>query len=337
MEARHAGETLTELFMGAGTHDIFGDGTDAQPATPDSYGQPPNGFRLPQATRLGRVSIQVADLDRSLAFYEGVLGLRSVEREASRAVLAAHGDDMPLVELHALADARPAPARGRLGLYHFAILLPDRASLGRFVKHLGDIDARAGAADHLVSEALYLQDPDNLGIEVYADRPRSAWRRSGRELMMATDPVDIAGLLGAAGGVPWAGMPAGTIMGHVHLHVGDIPTATTFYSDGLGFDRTVWDYPGALFMSAGGYHHHLGTNTWAGHGAVPAPERDARLLEWTIELPDAASVVAAGDSLERSGFAVARDVVAGTTDIVTRDPWGTQLRIRNFGVAEQRV
>lgn len=320
--------------MGAGTRDIFGDGTDAQFAAPDTYGQPPSGFRLPQATRLGRVSIQVADLNRSLEFYERVLGLRVAERDASRAVLTAHGDDRPLVELHARADARPAPSRGRLGLYHFAILLPDRASLGRFVQHLGNIDARAGAADHLVSEALYLQDPDNLGIEVYADRPRSAWRRSGRELMMATDPVDIAGLLGAAGGIPWTGMPAGTVMGHVHLHVGDIATATSFYSEGLGFDRTVWDYPGALFMSAGGYHHHLGTNTWAGHGAVAAPEQDARLLEWTIELPDAASVAAAGESLERNGFSAASDVAGATTDIIARDPWGTQVRIRSVGAGD---
>ncbi len=317
--------------MGARSHDIFGDTAAVQPATPDSYGEAPSGFRLPQATRLGSVSLQVADLARSLAFYEGVLGLRSVERDASRAVLAAHGDDTPLVELYARAGARPASPRGVLGLYHFAILLPDRASLGRFVRHLGDIDAQAGAADHLVSEAFYLQDPDNLGIEVYADRPRSAWRRTGRELMMATDPVDIAGLLDASGGVQWNGMPAGTVMGHVHLHVGDIATAASFFSEGLGFDRTVWDYPGALFLAAGGYHHHLGTNTWAGRGAVAAPEQDARLIEWTMELPDAANVAAAGESLARAGYVAERSDAASSTDLVVRDPWGTQLRIRGSG------
>lgn len=312
--------------MGAGTRDIFGDASGAQPALPGSYGTAPTGFRLPQETSLGPVRVQISDLNRSLDFYEGVLGLRTVERDASRAVLSAHGDDRPLVELNARAGATPAPSRGRLGLYHFAILLPDRASLGRFVQHLGEIDVRAGAADHLVSEAFYLQDPDNLGIEIYADRPPSAWRRSGRELMMATDPIDISGLLQAGSGVKWSGMPAATVMGHVHLHVGDIATASNFYSEALGFDRTVWDYPGALFMSAGGYHHHLGTNTWAGRGALPAEEGAARLLEWTLRLPDSASVAAAGESLERSGFAIEH----GAADVVARDPWGTQVRVQSL-------
>ncbi len=317
--------------MGATTHDIFGDAAGAQPATPGSYGEAPTGQRLPAATRVGAVRLQVADLARSLAFYERVLGMRTVERDASRAVLAAHGDDTPLVELHEQPGARAVPRRGRLGLYHFAILLPDRASLGRFMRHLGESGIRAGAADHLVSEAFYLQDPDNLGIEIYADRPRGEWRRVGRELMMASDPVDVAGLASAAGGTPWTGMPAGTVVGHVHLHVGDIATAAAFFSDALGFDRTVWHYPGALFLSAGGYHHHLGTNTWAGSGAAPPAPDEAQLLEWTLELPDAASVAAVEESLARAGYPVERDAerAAITPELVTRDPWGTQLRIRS--------
>ena len=193
--------------------------------------------------------------------------------------------------------------------------------------HLGEIGAQAGAGDHLVSEAFYLQDPDNLGIEVYADRPRSAWRRVGRELMMATDPVDVASLVEAAGGTPWTGMPKGTVMGHVHLSVGDIAAARAFYSEALGFERTVWDYPGALFMSAGGYHHHLATNTWAGRGASAPAEDEAHLLEWTIELPDAASLAGAAESLAKAGYAAERD---GET-VVTRDPWGTQVRLNVRG------
>ncbi|HEY9514912.1 MAG TPA: VOC family protein, partial [Gemmatimonadaceae bacterium] len=247
--------------MGQGTYDIFGDATGAQPATPGSYGEAPHGYRLPAATRLGPVRLQVADLALSLAFYEGVLGMRAVTRDESHAVLAAHGDDAPLVELQEHAGARRMTARGRLGLFHFAILLPNRPSLGRFVRHLAEIGARAGAADHLVSEAFYLSDPDGLGIEVYVDRSRSTWRQVGGELMMATDPVDMDGILQAAGDVPWSGMPAGTVIGHVHLHVGDIARASDFFSETLGFDRTVWHYPGALFLSAGGYHHHLGANT----------------------------------------------------------------------------
>lgn len=317
--------------MSTSSAGIFGQVPGDAPATSGSYGEPPSGFRLPQATRLGEVRLQVSDLARSLAFYEATLGLRVLRRDGARVVLAPHGDDRPLVELAERPGARPRPMRGRLGLYHFAILLPDRESLGSFVRHLGDIGARAGAGDHLVSEAFYLQDPDNLGIEVYADRPRDAWRRVGRELMMATDPVDVPALVAAAGQGAWAGMPAGTVMGHVHLQVGDTARAGEFYGEALGFDRTVWSYPGALFFAAGGYHHHLGTNTWAGHGAVAPGDDEARLLEWTIEVPDDGSLAAAGDSLSRGGFAVQREPGAG--GLVTRDPWGTQVRLRTGGVA----
>jgi catechol 2,3-dioxygenase len=304
--------------------------TGNEPALPGSYGQAPNGYRLPDATRLGPVRLQVSNLDRSLAFYEGTLGFRVVGRDASHALLGVQGSDAPLVELRAHPGAIPAPRRGRLGLYHFAILLPDRASLGRFVRHLWEIDARAGSADHLVSEALYLQDPDNLGIEVYADRPRGAWRRNGRELMMASDAIDAAGLAAAAGDDPWTGMPAGTTIGHVHLHVGDLAAAAAFYSEALGFDRTVWGYRGALFLGAGGYHHHLGANTWAGAGATPPQASDARLLEWTIELPDDVSLSALMQSITRAGYSVQRDA-AQASDLVVRDPWGTHIRLRAAG------
>lgn len=315
--------------MGAGTRDIFGDAREAQPATPGSYGEAPRGHRLPDETHLGPVVLQVSDLARSSAFYERVLGLRVVARDASQAVLAPGGTSAALIELRERPGARPARRRGRLGLFHFAILLPDRASLGRFVRHLAEIGVQAGAGDHLVSEAFYLSDPDGLGIEVYADRPRETWRRVGRELMMATDPVDVAGLVRAAGDEPWTGMPAGTVMGHVHLHVGDIPGAAAFYSEALGFDRMVWHYPGALFLGAGGYHHHLGTNTWAGPAAAPSADDDARLVEWTIELPDAASVEATARSLARAGHPAERSGgPPGAGDLVTRDPWGAQIRLR---------
>ena len=309
--------------MGATTEELFGQAGRPAPATPGSYGEAPAGFRLPDATRLGPVRLQISDLARALAYYETVLGLRTLERGPDRALLAAHGDDAPLLELRARPGARPRAPRGGLGLYHFAILLPDRAALGRFVRHVAELGVRAGAGDHLVSEAFYLQDPDGLGIEVYADRPRETWRRVDRQLMMATDPVDVADLVRAAGDAPWTGMPDGTVMGHVHLHVGDLAQARAFYSEVLGFDRIVWRYPGALFLGAGGYHHHLGTNSWAGPDAQPAADGDARLLEWTVVLPDAVSVDAAAASLAAGGFPAERD----GTDLVTRDPWGTQLRV----------
>jgi catechol 2,3-dioxygenase len=307
--------------MGASTRDIFGDHTGAVPADEGTYGEVPENHRLPKETQPGRVKLQVADLARSIEFYEEVLGFRTTDGNSSLAVLAAHGADTPIIELHELPGAKATPVRSRLGLFHFAILVPDRPSLGRFAKHLSAINARAGASDHLVSEAFYLQDPDNLGIEVYADRPRNTWMRLGRELMMATDPIDIGGLWDAADG-PWTGMPAGTRIGHVHLHVGDIAIASSFYSDVIGFDRMVWNYPGALFLGAGGYHHHLGTNTWA--GAAPAPASDeARLLEWTVGLPNGAAVSAVATSLGDAGHALLQ---AGETGLVVSDPWGTHVR-----------
>lgn len=322
--------------MAVGRDDIYA-GRGGEPAVDGSYGRPPQGHRLPQATHLGPVRLQVADLARSLPFYENVLGMRVVERQGARVSLAAHDVDQPreaaspldtgrvLVELNEVPGSRPAGRPARLGLFHFAILLPDRASLGRFVTHLSDAGIRAGAGDHLVSEAFYLNDPDGLGIEVYADRPRDTWRQVDGELMMGTDPVDVAAVTAAADGQPWAGMPAGTVIGHVHLYVGDLNAAAAYYSDALGFDRTVWSYPGALFFGAAGYHHHVGTNTWAGPGARPAEAGDARLLEWTIELPDDDSVQAVGRSLADAGHAT-QDSAGG--DVVSSDPSGTRVRVR---------
>ena len=143
-----------------------------------------------------------------------------------------------------------------------------------------------GSSDHGVSKSLYLTDPDGLGIEVYADRPRSEWHRDGRQLLMATEPLDVRGVVAAAGGEQWSGMPDGTRLGHVHLFVANLDEGEKFYHAGLGFDKVVWSYPGALFLSAGGYHHHLGTNTWAQH-ASPATDHDARLLDWEIVVPAA--------------------------------------------------
>lgn len=286
------------------------------------YGIAPPGFRLPAATRLGRVRLRVASLERSLPFYEQVLGFRILHRDGDVAVLGAHGDDAPLVELHAREGVRAVPRRGLLGLYHFAILLPDRASLGRFIAHLARIGAQAGMSDHFVSEAVYLQDPDNLGIEVYADRPRDAWQHRGRELTMTTEPLDVRAVVDAGMGATWAGMPAGTTLGHVHLHVGDIERGSRFYHDGLGFDRMVWSYPGALFLAAGGYHHHLGTNTWAAH-APPAGDDDARLLDWEVVVPAAGDVEAAAASLREQGNSVTSD----TNSLEAADPWGTVVRV----------
>jgi catechol 2,3-dioxygenase len=282
----------------------------------------PSGYRLPADLRVGIVRLQVADLDRSVGYYERVLGLQVLQSGPDRVTLAPQGGETALIELNELRGATPVPRRGRLGLYHFALLLPDRSSLGRFVAHLGALGEYAGSADHLVSEALYLTDPDGLGIEVYADRPRSSWRMQGAALAMAVDPLDLDGLVRAAEGQRWTGAPPGTRMGHIHLHVGDLEAAAAFYHAALGLDRVVVNLPGALFLSAGGYHHHLGTNTWAA-GAPPATERDARLLEWTIQVSAQPEVEAAARSLAASGYDLRRDSAAA----VAADPWGTEVRL----------
>jgi catechol 2,3-dioxygenase len=264
----------------------------------------------------------VADLERSLPYYEQVIGLRLLDRSEGVALLGAD-PGVPLVELYERAGVAPVPRRGRLGLYHYAILLPDRASLGRFVRHLRGLKLTAGMSDHLVSEAIYLSDPDGLGIEVYADRPRDAWRYDGGQLVMDTRPLNVDDLLDAAGSTQWRGIPPRTVIGHVHLFVGDLGRADLFYHRGLGFDRTVWSYPGALFMSAGGYHHHLGTNTWAA-GALPATAGDARLLEWELVVPTATDAAAALASVAPSGAVLDFRPDGG----VIRDPWGTAVHIR---------
>jgi catechol 2,3-dioxygenase len=243
------------------------------------YTVAPAGYRLPAGIQLGPVRLQVADLDRSIGYYERVLGLRATERSETSATLAAQDDETPLIELDELRGATAVPRRGRLGLYHFALLLPDRASLGRFVAHLGALGEYAGMADHLVSEALYLTDPDGLGIEVYADRPRSGWRMQGPALAMATDPLDLDDLVRAAGAQPWTGAPPGTRMGHVHLYVGDLESAGAFYHGGLGLDRIVLNFPGALFMSGrispSPRHEHLGGGgPGCRRGRCPPPRMD---------------------------------------------------------------
>jgi catechol 2,3-dioxygenase len=268
------------------------------------------------------VLLQVSDLPRSLAYYESVLGLQAHDVTSASAILCAHGDDRTLVKLATKPGVTRA-RRGAFGLYHFAILLPERSALGRFASHLASFDLRVGMADHLVSEALYLTDPDGLGIEVYVDRPRDAWRQQDGELAMTTDPLDIRSVIAAAGGSAWTGAPEGTTMGHVHLHVGDLGQAEDFYHRALGFDKTVWSYPGALFMSAGGYHHHLGTNTWS-PGPAPAADQ-ARLLEWELVVPSDDDVTAAAASLGDAGYGIERT----PRGIAAADPWGTRVHVHS--------
>ena len=296
----------------------------ANPA--DSWGIAPLRFRLPAATHVGGVRLQVSDLARSRAFYEQVLGLR-VHASTNDSAALGPPDSDPLISLQSSSGVTPA-RRGAFGLFHFALLVPDRATLGRFAAHLSAIRARVGSADHSVSEALYLTDPDGLGIEVYADRPRSAWRRRAQELVMTTDPLDTAGVVAAGENRPWSGMPAGTTIGHVHLHVASLEEGERFYHAALGFDKTVWTYPGALFLAAGGYHHHLGINTWS--AGPRAKDDEARLIDWELVVPGADDASAAAASIGRAGYGAQRTGAGWTA----ADPWGTQVRIVPYSPTE---
>jgi catechol 2,3-dioxygenase len=273
---------------------------------------------------MGPVRLAVADPDRAQSFYERAIGLRPLERRDDAVRLGPEGG-APLVELVAEPDAAPRPT-GTTGLFHQALLFPTRADLARALERVIDAGWRlTGASDHLVSEALYLDDPEGNGIELYRDRPREEWRYTGGELAIATLPLDVQDLVRELDGEGRAdgGAPAGTRVGHVHLNVADIDASEAFYSGALGFDVTVRGYPGALFVSAGGYHHHVGMNTWAGEGAPPPPPDTRGLRRFEVELPSAGDVEAAADRLEQVGAAP----VAEDGGVVAVDPSGNRVRL----------
>jgi catechol 2,3-dioxygenase len=277
---------------------------------------------IPPDTSIGKVRLRVADLDDLTTFYERVIGLQAVEREGDVARLGAGGGE-PVIELVGAPHAPPPPSFST-GLFHLAILVPDRAELARSLQRVAGAGWRlTGASDHLVSEALYLQDPEGNGIEIYRDRPREEWRRNGDELAMATLPLDLESVLGEhdPGEREANGMPAGTTMGHVHLQVADIPAAERFYNRALGLDVMVRSYPGALFLAAGGYHHHIGLNTWQSQGAPPPPEGSLGLDRYELVLPNAAERDSAADRLAEAGA----DAERLDEGVVATDPSGNRV------------
>lgn len=241
-------------------------------------------MKVPVETRMGAVHLTVADLERSLDYYENAIGLQARERENGTVHLGAGGDEDLLV-LYEEKGAQPVHG-GHSGLFHFALLLPDRGALARWLAHAArNRVPLSGASDHLVSEALYLRDPDGHGIEIYRDRPRGEWPMDGDRVRMATLPLDLEDILrDDEGDGDYPGMPPGTTMGHVHLHVGDVPETEAFYGD-LGFDVMARYGSEATFMAVGGYHHHVGANTWAGRGVKPPPPGSAALRHATMLVP----------------------------------------------------
>ncbi len=286
---------------------------------------PSNSGALPPATAMGPVRLKVAELDNTRRFYEQVLGLQMLEQLDGLARLGAGGT--PLVELHGDSSANLV-GPGVPGLYHQAILMPDRRSLALALTRV--VAARwplSGASDHLVSEALYLSDPEGNGIEIYRDRPREEWSYRDGQLAMATLPLDLDDLVGELGGShevePHA--PPGARMGHVHLQVSDIELAEDFYSGILGFEVMVRGYPGALFVSAGGYHHHLGLNTWQSHGAAPRRPGMLGLERFEVVLPGDSELERLVERIRGSDVSIEREEGGW----ITSDPFGNQLLLRS--------
>ncbi|HTX18865.1 MAG TPA: VOC family protein [Bacteroidota bacterium] len=252
-------------------------------------GIPPRGegYRLPAVTQIGYVHLQVSDLERSVRFYGNLVGLKGVIVEGNTAYLSAAEGSPILILLSELRSARPKPARST-GLYHTAIRFPERRELAKaFFRLYRNGVAFQGFSDHLVSEAIYLADPDENGVELYCDRPRTEWVMEQGQLRMATEPLDLESLVRELSEEDKAAEVADprTDVGHIHLHVSDLGLAEGFFAGLLGFDVTQRSYPGALFLSAGGYHHHVGVNIWAGRGAPPPPSDAVGLLRVGISLP----------------------------------------------------
>ena len=231
---------------------------------------------------VGAACLIVSDLQRTLDFYAGAIGLDVLSLTAESAQLGVAVDQRVLLEFEQRPGVHPLKGK-RLGLYHTAVLLPSRAELASFAEHLYHSGIRAGSSNHIVSEAFYLTDPDGLEIEVYADRDRSDWPWRGSELDAAVLPLDWRDLLETPHSL-WKGVPSGTTMGHIHLYVGDLEKADRLYRAGLGMNLRTRSIPGALFLAAGDYHHHVGLNTWAGQ-VPPAMDRDARLQWWSLKVP----------------------------------------------------
>lgn len=262
-------------------------------------------FSIDPKTVPGRVSLTVQKLERSLNFYQGLLGMKTFTQAPDRASLGA-GDD-PFLELVENSSAQ-VPNRPTTGLYHFAVLYPSRPALAAALRALAASRwPLQGFADHDVSEAIYLADPDGNGIELYRDRPRSEWEIRGGQVRMTTEQLDVEGLLAEPQPGEYQGMPAGTVLGHMHLRVHNIPAAEDFYTRGLGFDLTTRYGSAAGFVSAGGYHHHIGFNTWNSAGAPPPPVDAVGMRYFSLRLPDSAALQALLDHLSQENIPVAQE------------------------------
>ncbi|HVF53623.1 MAG TPA: VOC family protein [Actinomycetota bacterium] len=284
---------------------------------------------------IARVDLRVRDIDRSLSFYRSVVGLEVAEATATRAALRSPEGEV-FIELSSEGVSRPA-APGATGLFHIAIRFPTRSSLGDALARLADTGMEIGAGDHLVSEALYINDPDGNGVELYRDRPIDQWPPPSGDMAipMATLPVDLRALLEDGHGRDAIGeaAPAGTDMGHVHLQVSDIHATTGFYSDVLGLDRTAMLGDSAGFFSSNGYHHHIGVNTWRSRGATPVDASHAGLERIVFAVADPGQL---DDLSSRLGYQPVAES-DGSEVLTARDPDGVEMQftLTNMATAKR--
>lgn len=282
---------------------------------------PTSDFAFNRPAHVGKTTLAVRDLPLVSAYYRDLIGLQVLEQSASGAVLGAGGK--PLLTLQTASDVRPAP-RQASGLFHTAFLMPDRAALGRWLVHAAHSGVRLdGAADHLVSEAIYLSDPEGNGIEIYADRPQTDWSYAADgKVAMDTLPFDLQALYNETPKAAWGGMEDQVAIGHLHLKVGALPEADRFFEDVLGL-KLMCTYPGASFYATGDYHHHVAANIWASRGAGKREAGFSGLSHYSLHFNDRAAFDRVNATLDRLEIATRRSA-EGT---VFTDPWGMQVTI----------
>ncbi|WP_338779951.1 VOC family protein [Metabacillus sp. FJAT-52054] len=279
-------------------------------------------FQQHPYTYVSTVTLLTGDLKRAEEFYTSIIGLNVLEKSQEKVSLTADGVH-PILTLQQQNGMMPKEPR-RTGLYHFAILLPSRKDLSSFLHHLIHTQYPVqGASDHLVSEAIYFADPDGNGIEIYADRPSNHWRWTDGQIEMATHALQAENLLSESTVADWRGMPSDTVMGHIHLHVSNLDDAERFYTEGLGFEVVSKYGDQALFISTGGYHHHLGLNTWNGAGAAKPSENSVRMGSFTIVYPSAEERQNAVSRLEKLGA----ETITNNDVILAADPSGNWIHL----------
>lgn len=277
------------------------------------FHQQPNVF-------VNHVTIKVQELKRSIPFYKNIVGFQVLEQSETKAVLTANGTT-PLLTLEKRGEVVPKLPR-TTGLYHFAILLPNRKELGKFINHLTEQRFQiTGAANHEISEALYFNDPEGNGIEVYCDTPPSSWRWQNGLIRATNSQLDFESIAADAKGELWTGLPQDTLMGHIHLHVSDIKKAERFYHQGLGLDVVIRMGDHALFFSTGGYHHHIGVNIWNGTGAPQPQINSVGLQNFTINFPNEKAKQTIVQNLQSLQYSVSQ--IDG--NYVTKDPSGNEI------------